>query len=671
LSAFDDHRAMLAGFTADLNRQIDRVPAGRDIPPEMTFRQWCDRLADEGLKVDGKPFRLDNRRSLWAIYDAIPSTPEAAYQQMMVIQKAAQMGLTVWEMLACIYMARKFSPATCGFYLPDMPLAGYVSRERWLPVVRSIPNLYRELTIDEGPAGKSRSKGEGNVLTRRIGDAVFLFLWTSGKVTTESYPMDVLAFDEVQGMQVDDIDRTRERLSASNIRYTMAVSTAKWPNADINWFFKLGTQREFHTRCPNCGEHMVLSSLWPDCVAFDRDADRYRYRCAANCEAWIDDTQEGEWKATVPAAKIESWHLSQILSPTISADEMMESWSRAATSDQKQNFYNRKLGMPYADPTQIPVTLEHLNQCVAEGARAGVEWLDRATGTYMGIDQMGQFNVAIIKARLPDGRQAVVHVEAIYNDDPFERCSGLMERYGVSVCVVESLPNYNDAKRFAGRHKGRVFLAHYTNLADDMLAWGDAVVTKADRRTRDEDRDRYTVALHQYKMMQVALDRYVKHTCLLPPPDKREQDILDGGVRKRVAILREMVFLHLTRVALVSEPDEEVRDYRPRVVKVGLDPHFAFANMLCEAAWARAYGTGTFYLPSGPTAAEQVERRTAAQNMPGLPAHVVEMMDGAQGRSTCGQCEAFDATRGHCRVRGFSVGASDPDCPLFVALPAP
>ena len=660
---------MLSGFLADLNKQIDRTPVARDIPPDMTFRQWCERLAAAGLKVDGKPFRLDNRRSLWAIYDAVPSTPEAAYQRMMVIQKAAQMGLTVWELLACIYMARKFSPATCGFYLPDMPLAGYVSRERWLPLVRSIPTLYRELTIDEGPAGKSRSKGEGNVLTRRIADAVFLFLWTSGKVTTESYPMDILAFDEVQGMKTDDIDRTRERLSASHIRYTMAVSTAKWPDADINWFYKLGTQLDFHTRCPNCGEHQVLSSAWPDCVAFDREADGYRYRCV-KCEAWIDDTQEGEWLAAAPKAKIESWHLSQILSPTISADEMMESWSRAATSEQKQNFYNRKLGMPFADPTQIPVTLEHLNQCVAAGARAGVTWKDRATGTYMGIDQMGQFNVAIVKERLPDGRQATIHVEAIYSDDPFERCSGLMEQFGVSVCVVESLPNYNDAKRFAGRHKGRVFLAHYTNLADDMLAWGDAVVSKADRRTRDEDRDRYTVALHQYKMMQVALDRFVKHTCLMPP-EQREQDILDGGVRKRVNLLREVVFLHLTRVALVMEPDEKVREYRPRVVKVGIDPHFAFANMLCEAAWARAHGTGTFYIPEGPTAAAEVEQRTAAQDMPGLPQHVVEMMDAGLVDDTCGRCEAFDASRGHCRARGFSVAGRDPACPLFVALPQP
>lgn len=257
---------MLAGFTADLNRQIDRVPAGRDIPPEMTFRQWCDRLAAEGLKVDGKPFRLDNRRSLWAIYDAIPSTPEAAYQQMMVIQKAAQMGLTVWEMLACIYMARKFSPATCGFYLPDMPLAGYVSRERWLPVVRSIPNLYRELTIDEGPAGKSRSKGEKRPdpahrrrrvpvpLDVRQGDHRVL-------------PDGRAGFRRGQGMQVDDIDRTRERLSASNIRYTMAVSTAAAERRHqlVRWARSRNSTRAARTAastwsCHRCGRTAWLST---------------------------------------------------------------------------------------------------------------------------------------------------------------------------------------------------------------------------------------------------------------------------------------------------------------------------------------------------------------------------------------------------------------------------
>jgi hypothetical protein len=96
-----------------------------------------------------------------------------------------------------------------------------------------------------------------------------------------------------------------------------------------------------------------------------------------------------------------------------------------------------------------PVTLEHLNACVAAGREAGVVWKSRAHGTFMGVDQMGQFNVVWIKARRPDGRQQLVHVEEIYSDDPFERCGELMERYGVTIAVVELNPNYNDTKRFA------------------------------------------------------------------------------------------------------------------------------------------------------------------------------------------------------------------------------
>ena len=42
------------------------------IPAEMTFRQWCESLAGQGLKVDGHPFTLSNRQALWEIYDQRP-----------------------------------------------------------------------------------------------------------------------------------------------------------------------------------------------------------------------------------------------------------------------------------------------------------------------------------------------------------------------------------------------------------------------------------------------------------------------------------------------------------------------------------------------------------------------------------------------------------------------
>ena len=57
-----------------------------------------------GLMVDGHPFRLDNRRALWEIYDQIPSSPKEAFGRTLVLQKSAQMGATVLAMLANLYV---------------------------------------------------------------------------------------------------------------------------------------------------------------------------------------------------------------------------------------------------------------------------------------------------------------------------------------------------------------------------------------------------------------------------------------------------------------------------------------------------------------------------------------------------------------------------------------
>lgn len=187
------------------------------------------------------------------------------------------------------------------------------------------------------------------------------------------------------------------------------------------------------TRCPTCGIAEPLDDYFPDCIKFDETfPDRVtgvpgdcRYVCKAG--RWIDESQVGEWLPDNPEA---------VARKAISPREMYEAYINA---DDMKNFYNRKLGKPYQDPSQIPVTLEHLNACADVGMAAGVVWKKRARDTLMGIEQMGAFNVAIVKERLPDGRQAVIHVEEIYDLDPFMRCSTLMNEYGVRVCVVESL----------------------------------------------------------------------------------------------------------------------------------------------------------------------------------------------------------------------------------------
>lgn len=641
------------------------------IPEDMTFRDWCGDLAEKGLKVDGHPFTLEDRPSLNELYDQIPTRMEEGQRQTLVIMKGAQMGMTVWEMLADLYLAIKFEPLVVGMFTPDQALAADKSERRFLRLVRTVPDAYQKL-IHRQDGDTLKRIGEGNVLTRIMGESAFLFLWTSGKVSTESRPMDVVSFDEVQEMTLDQIEKTRERMSASRFRYTLMLSTANWPDLDIHFWYQQGTQHAWHTRCDACGAETDLSSHFPACIDYNTGQhpgaplNEYVYVCPP-CRAWIRDTQRGRFIAARPEASTRSYHISQIISPTITPRELIEGWNRSVSGNMRKSFYNRKLGRPYIDKDQIPVTLEHCAAAVEEGRVAGVTWETSGNGYVMGIDQMGGFNAVIIKKRLSDGRQAVVHVEAIFDLDPFVRCEALMKQFGVSMCVVEQLPNVNDARKFANAFRGRVFLAGYADLRDDMMQWGDDL-TKSDRRTSEEDRSRYTVVLNQYKVMQAALFRIKNKVCLFPDPALLEQEVVEKGERKRILILKDWVFHHFTKTALVVEEDEETRKAKPKVKKVGIDPHFSYANMLCDVAWARLHGTGMILVPSAEDrapaggaedAALAAQRRIA--EMPGIPASVARLIDAPAG--SCGRCASFED--GQCTMRGFAVRPTDPGCAIF------
>lgn len=662
-----DRLEVLTGYRLDVN-SIDR---------NLSFIDWCEALAKDGMKIDGKPFNLDDRPALRPLYEAIPSTPQDARGCMLIVMKATQLGLTVWEVLANIYMATKWEPCNIGMFMPDQATASFKSEHRFMRIVRSVPQIYRRLVSRTDEDGKDRRVGEGNVLTRTLGESILMFLWTSGKVTTESRPMDIVTLDEVQEMLLDQIDKAMARTGDSLIDFKLMLSTANMPDLDIDRWYRLGTQEEWHTRCPSCNELSDLSDpngIFPKrSIAYNtgqvRGAppDDYCWTCP-QCSGYIADPQVGALVAKNPAAgmKMRSFLLPRVISPRVTARVAAELFSRSKTPDQKKSFYNRFLARPYIDAEQLPVTMAHCLAAVEAGRLAGVKWKTSARDTFMGIDQMGSFNAVIIKERLPDGRQAVIHVEAVFDDDPFARCSTLMHQYGVIVCVVEQLPNVNDARRFANKFPGKVFLAGYQDLRDDFMKWGDDM-SKSDMRTEESERTRRTVTLNQYKCMMVALHRVRDATCLFPDPDGHIVEVIEDGQPLRMAILRDWVFMHFTKTALVVEQKDDERKPRARVLKIGIDPHFSFSNMLCDVAWARSYGTSQFVLPQGGNDYQEKLKEAADRNMPGLPVGVVRMFHHAlPDGDVCGKCTAFDKVRSMCTERHFQVGASDPGCELYV-----
>ena len=639
------------------------------IPQDMTFRQWCDSLAAQGLKVDGHPFSLANRQSLWEIYDQIPTTVEEAFGRTLVLMKGSQMGLTVFEQLADIYLAVKLAPCKVLMYLPDRSMAADKSAQRFLPILRTIPSLYAYINQGGG--------SEGNILTRAMPalHSSFKFLWTSGKAggVTESFPGDVLSLDETQGMALEHIDTVSERLSASRIKFRLMLSTPLWPEMDIHAWYLRGDQRQYHTDC-GCEDGVVLTQVafqaalhnngkFP--VTFnagrwsDAPAD-FVYYCPT-CGQWIPDPQVGRWVPHNPGAAFPSYHMSQILSPTITARDLIEAWGVADTAARRQNFFCRKLGTPYADASQVLATLETLRRCAEAGQAAGVVWKSSAIGAFLGVDQMGSFSVVTVAERLADGRMAVIHVEAIYALDPWLRLDAIMAQFGIVIAVVEQLPNIDSARLFAKRHEGKVWLITSYGDLEDFVTWGDVVVNKSDRKTASEYRDRYTLRPDQYRVLDWAASRLREQYILFPDPLVLIQEVRDDGVGRPAPVLSEMFWLHYTKCGLVLEEDEELRKTRRKVIKLGLDPHAAYSLMAVCLAWFRAHGTSHFILPEARGVAGLVP--PPGSTMPGLPAQVVEGMAPRSG--TCGACLEFKS--GRCNARQVLVQASDPACDWFMA----
>ena len=140
---------------------------------------------------------------------------------------------------------------------------------------------------------------------------------------------------------------------------------------------------------------------------------------------------------------------------------------------------------------------------------------------------------------------------------------------------------------------------------------------------------------------------------------------------RTVQVCREIFWDHLQHVALVTEPipgRENERVFRPAVRKVGVDPHFAYANMLADVAWARdprmtrmlfEPTVRVLELPSVPSSPEQQQLEDA---MPWL-------FDRPDPSLNCGNCTQFDPARNRCILRNFDVKPETPPCDFYDPLP--
>lgn len=538
------------------------------------FALWA---LTSGAKVDRNDVDFNKHRYLLPIY--------LNNDKEIVWMKAAQLGATVYMLLRILWWLEKNPGRKAGLYFPTKDGVDNLSKDRLTPLIQSCPSI------------ASIADHHDKLGLRKIGASSFYLFHLGGVASKDSVPLDFVAFDEVRLCSPADIDQALERLSHSEHKYKIFMSTAGIPDTSIAARFDLGTRHIWRSKCtPSiCPDGIDLARTFPDCVVEDKTKGLLYLRCP-KCKATIKDPQNGRFVPENNGAEYISYNVSQLVSKFISLKEIWDFYKRTTN---KEEFYNAKLGLPFVDEQNRGVTKDQLDACVD----TTLEWArpSKTKHTAMGVDQGGGYNYVVI-ADIQDGKKRIRHLEIIEQDNPlymeaghkvspFKRLYDLMKEFDVRVCVIDGMPNFNEALAFAQAFPGRVFIAWYQQNAKDVVQWGDKkrgakeVVRKAGPLLKFK----YHCILSRYTSINLMLGEFAQQNFIMPDPDRLIQLCKDEktGQIHTEAIARRFQNMMMRLIKRFHVTNEETGEGRYEFIYGGADPHFSHAATYCNAALER------------------------------------------------------------------------------------
>ena len=496
-----------------------RIGDSETAPP---FHEWVKNIV-----LDGKPFAYDRHEYLLEPYqDDHPHQTE---------MKAAQLGLTTRAMLRSLYKCRYASFRGVLYLFPSRTDALDFSKSRISNLIDENKDTIGKWLRDTDSAG-----------LKKVWNSFLYIRGMHSKVGLKSIPVDFVIFDELDEAPQNSVDMAMERMGHSEHRLVLQLSNPTLPDYGIDKAFQETDQRYWLLKCEKCGEYTCLEDTFPDCLV---TANGHVIRACHKCESELNPSI-GQWVAKHPSVTDKrGYHYSQLFSHFINPGDILHQFR---TTNNLTDFYNLKIGNAYVEAQNRLSVQEVLGLCGTEG----IVSQDKGP-CFMGVDQGKNLHVVIGK-RHPQKAGKIIHLE-VYRD--WEELDRLMTSFRVIRCVVDALPETRNARAFAERHRGKVFLNYYNQHQKGSYKWNEQELIVQCNRTESLD------ASHREIMEQ---------TLILP---------------KNCGIVQEFAE-HLHNVAKKLEENEETGSKRYTYVKLGTD-HFRHA--FNYEAMARSFMVGSAF----------------------------------------------------------------------------
>lgn len=254
--------------------------------------------------------------------------PYCDLSREQVFKKGAQVGVSVMMTLKAIFMA-KTRGLNVIYTLPSDDDVYEFVPTKVDKITHANPELNNLLQTDK-------------VETKQIGDRFIFFKGTRSKTAPIMTTADLLIHDEMDRSEQEIVKLYQSRVSRSQYkgRWILSNPSTAGNGVDVDW--GRSDKKEWFFTCQHCGTEQTLT--WENNV----DIARRMFVCSS-CTKEIQRTR-GVWKPT-GNGEISGWHMSQMMCPWITADELIKSLE----NNGREYFNNFCLGEPF-DVSDIKIS---------------------------------------------------------------------------------------------------------------------------------------------------------------------------------------------------------------------------------------------------------------------------------------------------------------------------
>jgi len=454
---------MMDWFRHELKAQIDGITV--TVPS-----RWAEKRRIMGPPFPG-PYTFKYHPWCRGLHDS-----KASWN---VSLKSAQAGFTEVGINMALY-AVDVLKTNVLYVLPTLAEASDFSKSRFNPALRMSEYLKTVFT------------DTNNVGLKMAGNVSLYVRGSRGDSNLKSIPVSFLILDEMDEMDQSQIELAFQRLRGQPQKRVWMISTPTVPNKGVSLQYASTTQEHFRFKCPGCNRWDEF--IFPDSIYLcgtamnDPDCHKSRYQCTM-CKyqftQWTDDqniihqddklmalTNTGTWVPTVTGTDPDrrGFKINQLYSYTVSAGEIViDSFKAQTNAFANQEFHKSVLGEAFIGENSN-VTDEMIQRLIKQynckqlslkpkEDRMITLGIDRGTWCYYVVCEWfyPQFSYDLNE----NAESRILDAGKFHEEDFDVIPDRLMQEWQIRAAMVDMDPGPADARRFARRFPGFVWLNRY------------------------------------------------------------------------------------------------------------------------------------------------------------------------------------------------------------------